>query len=86
MVSSEWQMPPCFYEDVNGKCLHEMANAYTDTCQTIKNGQKFHFSGPQTSDLEMKNIHPKFRNENVQFWHFELPHFHFVCLLMIHIN
>ena len=43
----------------DGKCLHEMANAYTDTCYTTKNGQKFHFSGPQMSDLKMNNIHPR---------------------------
>ena len=63
MVSSEWQMPPCFYADVNGKCLHEVANAYTDTKTPPKTARNSTLAVLKLSDLEMKNIHPKLGNE-----------------------
>ena len=62
-MSSEWPMPPCFYEDVNGKCLHEVANAYTDTNTSSKRPENSTLAVLKLSDLEMKNIHPKFGNE-----------------------
>ena len=48
----------------DGECLHKMANAYTDTClHHQKRPENSTLAILKLSDLEMKNIHPKFGNE-----------------------
>ena len=56
-------MLPYFYEDVNSKCLHEVANAYTDT-DLLSNSQKIPLSGYSMSELDWENTQSNLGNEN----------------------
>ena len=56
-------MLPYFYKDVNSKCLHEVANAYTDT-DLLSNSQKIPLSGYSMSELDWENTQSNLGNEN----------------------